>query len=111
MYADVAGYSRLTGEDEVATHEALRIGLAIFTTTIESNGGRVNHYAGDAVLAEFGFKRFPPYPSPSSMKAESGLECRLRAGSYNGRSVFVFRVSMDRLEETSNSSTRAMRFL
>jgi len=50
LYADVAGYSRLTGADEVGTHEALRTGLAILTKAIESNGGRVNHYAGDAVL-------------------------------------------------------------
>ena len=43
LYADVAGYSRLTGADEVDTHEALRTGLAILTKAIESNGGRVNH--------------------------------------------------------------------
>jgi len=54
LYADVAGYSRLTGADEVGTHEALRTGLALLTRAIESHGGRVNHYAGDAVLAEFG---------------------------------------------------------
>jgi adenylate cyclase len=54
FYADVAGYSRLTGVDEVGTHEALRTGLAILTKAIETNGGRVNHYAGDAILAEFG---------------------------------------------------------
>ena len=53
FYADVAGYSRLTGVDEVGTHEALRTGLAILTKAIEPNGGRVNHYAGDAILAEF----------------------------------------------------------
>ncbi len=54
LYADVAGYSRLTGVDEVGTHRALRTGLAMLTKAIESHGGRVNHYAGDAILAEFG---------------------------------------------------------
>lgn len=54
LYADVAGYSRLTGQDEDATHEALRAGLGALTRAIEGRGGKVNHYAGDAILAEFG---------------------------------------------------------
>ena len=54
LYADVAGYSRLTGADELGTHAALRTGLAMLTKAIESHGGRINHYAGDAILAEFG---------------------------------------------------------
>ena len=54
LYADVAGYSRLTGADEVGAHAALRTGLAMLTKAIESHAGRVNHYAGDAILAEFG---------------------------------------------------------
>jgi len=54
LYADVAGYSRLTGQDEDATHEALRAGLSTLTRAIEGRGGKVNHYAGDAILAEFG---------------------------------------------------------
>ena len=54
LYADVAGYSRLTGEDEVGTHEQLSAGLDVISNGIEAGGGRVVHYAGDAVLAEFG---------------------------------------------------------
>lgn len=53
LYADVAGYSRLTGEDEDATHRALRNHLDLFAATIESQHGQVMHYAGDAVLAQF----------------------------------------------------------
>jgi tetratricopeptide (TPR) repeat protein len=49
LYADVAGYSRLTGADEDATHAALRAGLASLTRAIEGRGGRVNHYAGQAM--------------------------------------------------------------
>ncbi|MDJ0957002.1 MAG: adenylate/guanylate cyclase domain-containing protein [Arenicellales bacterium] len=53
LYADVAGYSRLTGEDEDATHRTLSQHLDFIASTIESNGGQVMHYAGDAVLARF----------------------------------------------------------
>jgi adenylate cyclase len=53
LYADVAGYSRLTGEDEDATHRALSEYLDLISTTIESHRGQVMHYAGDAVLAKF----------------------------------------------------------
>lgn len=53
LYADVAGYSRLTGEDEDATHLVLREYLDLITGTISSHRGQVMHYAGDAVLASF----------------------------------------------------------
>ncbi len=53
LYADVAGYSRLTGEDEDATHRRLSEYLDQIAVTIERHGGRVMHYAGDAVLAMF----------------------------------------------------------
>jgi adenylate cyclase len=53
LYADVAGYSRLTGEDEEGTHRRLRSYLDAITGAIERHGGTVMHYAGDAVLADF----------------------------------------------------------
>jgi adenylate cyclase len=53
LYADVAGYSRLTGTDEEGTHKTLSAYLDAISTRIEGHGGRVLHYAGDAVLAEF----------------------------------------------------------
>ncbi|MEE8252157.1 MAG: adenylate/guanylate cyclase domain-containing protein, partial [Gemmatimonadales bacterium] len=53
LYADVAGYSRLTGDDEDATHLRLRDYLDLFAKTIENHHGQVMHYAGDAVLAKF----------------------------------------------------------
>jgi len=53
LYADVAGYSRLTGEDEDATHRTLGEYLDFIATTIQSHRGQVMHYAGDAVLAKF----------------------------------------------------------
>jgi adenylate cyclase len=53
LYADVAGYSRLTGDDEDATHRALSEYLDLIAQAISSHSGKVMHYAGDAVLAKF----------------------------------------------------------
>jgi adenylate cyclase len=53
LYADVAGYSRLTGNDEDATHRTLTEYLVIIEQAISSHNGKVMHYAGDAVLAKF----------------------------------------------------------
>lgn len=53
LYADVAGYSRLTGKNEDATHRTLRDYLDLISRKIESTNGQVMHYAGDAVLARF----------------------------------------------------------
>jgi len=53
LYADVVGYSRLTGLDEEETHQKLNAGLNLLTDVIAANGGRKVHEAGDAVLAEF----------------------------------------------------------
>ncbi len=53
LYTDVAGYSRLTGEDEDATHRRLSEYLDLISATVEQYHGRVMHYAGDAVLAMF----------------------------------------------------------
>jgi class 3 adenylate cyclase len=53
LYADVAGYSRLTGLDEEDTHRKLDAGLNLLTEVIAAHGGRKLHEAGDAILAEF----------------------------------------------------------
>jgi adenylate cyclase len=53
LYADVAGYSRLTGEDEEGTHRALSAYLDAITDSIEKHNGTVLHFAGDAVLSDF----------------------------------------------------------
>lgn len=53
LYADVAGYSRLTAEDEEGTHRALSACLDTITVSIEKHNGKVRHFAGDAVLADF----------------------------------------------------------
>ena len=53
LYADVAGYSRLTGEDEDGTHRLLSTCLDLIAESVTAHGGRVVHYAGDAMLADF----------------------------------------------------------
>lgn len=53
LYADVAGYSRLTSVDEDSTHKTLSEYLNLFSRSIESHAGQVMHYAGDAILARF----------------------------------------------------------
>ncbi len=53
LYADVAEYSRLTGEDEEGTHRTLSAYLDVLTDAIKRHDGEVVHFAGDAVLADF----------------------------------------------------------
>ena len=69
LYANVAGYSRLTGEDEEGAHRALSAQLDAITASIEKHNGTVLHFAGDAVLADFA-------------TASDALICHGSAGSY-----------------------------
>jgi adenylate cyclase len=52
--ADVEGYSRLMGADEVGTLEGLTERRAILDRIIGEHRGRIANTAGDSVLAEFG---------------------------------------------------------
>ncbi len=53
LSADVAGYSRLMGEHEEATVQALRGHRAVFDALLKQHHGRIFNTAGDAILAEF----------------------------------------------------------
>ena len=53
LSADVAGYSRLMGDDEEATIETLTTYRKVFTSEIKKHRGRVVDAKGDAILAEF----------------------------------------------------------
>ena len=53
FYADVAGYSRLTGADEEGTHRRVMAVLDEASAAIKDAGGTVLRYAGDAILAVF----------------------------------------------------------
>jgi class 3 adenylate cyclase len=53
MAADVAGYSKLVGEDEEETLRRLASYRTVFDDFIARSSGRVFNTAGDAILAEF----------------------------------------------------------
>ena len=54
LAADVAGYSRLMGEDEAGTAQALREHRAAADPIVAHHGGRIVKTTGDGVLIEFG---------------------------------------------------------
>ena len=53
LAADVAGYSRLMGEDETVTAQALREHRAAADPLIAEHGGRIVKTTGDGLLVEF----------------------------------------------------------
>jgi adenylate cyclase len=53
LSADVKGYSRLMGEDEVVTICTLTAYRKVITTLVEQHRGRVVDSPGDNLLAEF----------------------------------------------------------
>jgi TolB-like protein len=54
LAADVAGYSRLMGEDEAGTAETLREHRSVADPLVAEHGGRIVKTTGDGVLIEFG---------------------------------------------------------
>jgi adenylate cyclase len=54
LAADIAGYSRLMGADEVGTIQALREHRATADPLIAEHGGRIVKTSGDGLLIEFG---------------------------------------------------------
>ena len=53
LYADIAGYSRLTGVNEEGTHRTIMALMDFVRDAIDIRQGKVLRYAGDAILAEF----------------------------------------------------------
>src|SRR5215813_6312183 len=53
LHADVAGFSRLMGEDETGTHQTLGELRCAVDPLIAAHGGRIVGTAGDSVLADF----------------------------------------------------------
>jgi adenylate cyclase len=81
LAADIAGYSRLMGADEVGTVQALREHRAAADPLIAQHGGRIVKTTGDGVLIEFG-------------SVVGAIECAL---------------GLQRLAEESNAGTPAER--
>jgi class 3 adenylate cyclase/tetratricopeptide (TPR) repeat protein len=90
LYADVAGYSRLTGEDEDATHRLLSDYLDLVSTQIEGHRGQVVHYAGDAVLA-----RFEAVLDALSCAVEVQKQLRERNGALPANRQVQFRIGVN----------------
>jgi adenylate cyclase len=53
LAADIAGYSRLMGQDEAATVRDLKAHQAVILPVVGRHGGRIIDTAGDGILAEF----------------------------------------------------------
>src|ERR1700747_3205211 len=53
LHADVVGFSRLMGEDEAGTHQALGELRRAVDPLITEHGGRIVGTAGDSLLADF----------------------------------------------------------
>jgi len=53
LHADVVGFSRLMGEDEAGTHQALGRLRSAVDPLIVAQGGRIVGTAGDSLLADF----------------------------------------------------------
>ena len=53
LAADVAGYSRLMGVDEVGTARTLREHRVVIDDLVAKHGGRLAKTTGDGVLLEF----------------------------------------------------------
>jgi adenylate cyclase len=76
FYADVAGYSRLTAQDEQGTHKRVMAMLDYASDTITAAGGSVLRYAGDAILAEF----------PSTLKTvQSAIDIQTESEQRNAQ--------------------------
>lgn len=53
LAADIAGYSRLMGQDEVATVRGLKGHQVVVLPLVDEFGGRIIDTAGDGIMAEF----------------------------------------------------------
>jgi class 3 adenylate cyclase len=101
LAADVAGYSRLMGLDEVGTARSLREHRAVTDAVVARHGGRLVKTTGDGVLLEF----------PSVVDA---VECAVAVQAVmaeRNELVPVDRRMLLRIGITSEtSSSRAMTF-
>jgi adenylate cyclase len=90
FYGDVAGYSRLTGQDEEGTHRILSSYLDAITSTIENHRGRVVHFAGDAVLADF-----PSVVDSLSCAVSAQQDIKFRNKDYSDDNKLEFRIGVN----------------
>ena len=89
LAADVAGYSRLMGGDEVRTVRDLAERREIMDRLVGEHGGRIVNSVGDSVLAEF---------SSASSAVEAALAIQRSIGDSNRESppdlAMLFRIGL-----------------
>ena len=90
FYGDVAGYSRLTGQDEEGTHRILSSYLDAITEAIENHHGKVVHFAGDAVLADFSTVK-----EALSCAVDAQRDIKTRNQDYSEDSKLEFRIGVN----------------
>ena len=101
LAADVAGYSRLMGDNERATIATLREYREVFRATIDANGGRVVDMTGDSVLAVFG-SAAGAVQSATEIQAE--LAARDEALPVERRMQFRIGVNLGDIEEADDGA-------
>src|SRR5713101_1308128 len=90
LHADVQGYSRLIGADEVATLRTLTPYLQMMSSMVQQHGGQAVGSRGDSLLAEF----------PSAVEAvqcavEMQRELRVRNAELPADSRVEFRMGIN----------------
>jgi len=103
--SDVIGYSRMMGQDEMATLQKLDQCRNIIDPLIETHGGRIFNTAGDAVLAEFSN---PTMAVDCSVKIQNRIQeinngMRWRIGLHLGE---VFTYGTNLMGDTVNVAAR-----
>ncbi|MCU0596664.1 MAG: adenylate/guanylate cyclase domain-containing protein [Desulfobacterota bacterium] len=88
--ADVAGYSRLMGEDEAATVKTLEDYKQVMFSLVKQHGGRVVDSPGDNVLAEF-----PSVVDAVECAAETQKELRSRNDGLPKNRRMEFRIGIN----------------
>lgn len=90
FYGDVAGYSRLTGQDEEGTHRILSSYLDAITDAIENYNGKVVHFAGDAVLADFSTVK-----DALSCAVDAQQDIKIRNQDFSDDNKLEFRIGVN----------------
>lgn len=91
LSADVAGYSRLMGDDEEGTLRLLAAHRAVVDSIIGFHDGRVVNTAGDSVLAEF---TSPVESVRAATEIQEALKTRNESLPAGGRMLFRIGVNL-----------------
>ncbi len=90
LAADIAGYSRLMGEDEDATVQALKGHQHEVLPLVATYGGRIIDTAGDGILAEF-----PSVIAAVECAAEIQVRMARRNAEVPARRRMLFRIGIN----------------